>query len=85
MRNEKAMCMSFKTYDIDDVHKAMSDQSFVNPPLCQKAFNGKTEIASSVNAHQLSSHAALKAAKQKQLPRSLLSSQKRTLVCDNRM
>jgi len=22
MRKEKAMCMSFKTYDIDDVHKS---------------------------------------------------------------
>jgi len=40
-----------------------------------KAFNGKTEIASSVNAHQLSSRAALKAAKQKQLPRRSVQSE----------
>jgi len=64
MWKEKAIYMSFKTYDIDDVYKAMSDQSFVRLHL-SKAFSGKTEIASSANAHQLSGHAALQAAKQK--------------------
>ena len=50
--------------------------SHLLPLHLSKAFNDKTEIETSVNAHQLSSRAALKAAKQKQLPRSLLSSQK---------
>ena len=49
--------------------------SHLLPLHSSKAFNGKTEIANSDNAHQLSSRAALKAAKQKQLPRSSVQSE----------
>ena len=54
--------MSFKTEDIGDVQRALSEQTMVD--LClSKAYNGTTELASS--ALQLSGRAALEAAKQK--------------------
>ena len=69
---EKAMCMSFKTYSIDDFTQALSEQSVTN--LClSKAYNGKSEIANS--ARELSGHAALEAAKQKRNVKASLQSE----------
>lgn len=62
MWKEKVVRMSFKTEDIGDVQRALSEQTMVD--LClSKAYNGTTELASS--ALQLSGRAALEAAKEK--------------------
>lgn len=62
MWKEKVVRMSFKTEDIGDVQRALSEQKMV--ALClSKAYNGTTELAST--ALQLSGHAALEAAKKK--------------------
>ena len=62
MWKEKVVRMSFKTEDIEDVQRALSEQTLVD--LCpSKAYNGTTELASS--GLQLSGRAALEAAKKK--------------------
>lgn len=62
MWKEKVIRMSFKTEDIGDVQRALSEQKMV--ALClSKAYNGTTELAST--ALQLSGRAALEAAKKK--------------------
>ena len=69
---EKAMCMPFKTYSIDDFTQASSEQSVTN--LClSKTYNGKSEIANS--ACELSGRAALEAAKQKRNVKASLRSE----------
>lgn len=55
--------MSFKTYDDEDVKRALAEQSVVD--LClSKAYSGSKEVPSS-GASQLSGRAALEAAKEK--------------------
>lgn len=62
MWKEKVVRMSFKTEDIGDVQRALSEQKMV--ALClSKAYNGTTELPST--ALQLSGRAALEAAKKK--------------------
>ena len=62
MWKQKALRLSFKTYNLKDVQRVLCEQSAV--ALClSKSFNGTTEI--STNECQLSGRAALEAAKSK--------------------
>ena len=62
MWREKALRMSFKSYNKEHLEQALSEQSAVQ--LClTKSFNGSTEISNS--AIQLSGRAALEAAKKR--------------------
>ncbi len=63
MWKDRALRMSFKTYDDEDVKRALAEQSVVD--LClSKAYSGSKEVPSS-GASQLSGRAALEAAKEK--------------------
>ena len=62
MWKENVVCMSFKTEDIGDVQRALSEQTIIDLRLA-KAYNGTTELARS--ALQLSGRAALEAAKKR--------------------
>mgnify|MGYP001798003412 CR=1 FL=1 len=62
MWTENALRMSFKTYDTEDVERALSEQTVVN--LClSRAVRGTTEFTGT--ASQLLCRAALEAAKNK--------------------
>ena len=61
---EKALRMSFKTYNMEDVQRALSEQETVQLHLT-KAFSSSKEIQGS--AAQLSGRAALEAAKMKRV------------------
>lgn len=73
MWKERALRMSFKTYNIGDLEQALSEQSMVKLHST-KSFNGSTELPSSVL--ELSGRAALEAAKKCGLPRRPPFSQK---------
>ena len=62
MWKQKALRLSFKTYNLEDVQRVLCEQSGVGLFL-SKSFNGTTEI--STNKRQLSGHAALEATKSK--------------------
>ena len=61
---EKVLRMSFKTYNVEDVQRALSEQAAVQLHLT-KAFSGSKEIQGAVP--QLSGRAALEAAKMKKV------------------
>ena len=61
---EKVLRMSFKTYNVEDVQRALSEQAAVQLHLT-KAFSGSKEIHGAVP--QLSGRAALEAAKMKKV------------------
>lgn len=61
---EKALRMSFKTYSMGDLQRALSEQESVDLHM-SKTFSGSKEIAG--DAPQLSGRAALEAAKRKRV------------------
>lgn len=73
---EKVLRMSFKTYNMEDVQRALSEQASVQLYLT-KAFSGSKEIQGAVP--QLSGRAALEAAKMKNVAQQ--SSLRSEIIC----